>query len=150
VNDRGSIFGRGSGFLCSPSRPDRLWGPPVSYQWGTGGCFLGVKREADHSPPSSAEVKNLWSYTSTPSHDFMAWYFVKHRPTLPLHDPQSVIHLAFSSKVFPCLRTDSRRRLLRSIFLVIVSFLAFLYQCLDGHFTQLITCAYSHCHVCYF
>jgi len=23
-------------------------------------------READHSPPSSAEVKNAWSYTSTP------------------------------------------------------------------------------------
>jgi hypothetical protein len=31
---------------------------------------LGVKRpgrKADHSPPSSAEVKNAWSYTSTPS-----------------------------------------------------------------------------------
>jgi len=30
---------------------------------------LGVKRpgrEADHSPPSSTEVKNAWSYTSTP------------------------------------------------------------------------------------
>jgi hypothetical protein len=30
---------------------------------------LGVKRpgrEADHSPPSSADVKNSWSYTSTP------------------------------------------------------------------------------------
>jgi hypothetical protein len=23
------------------------------------------EREADHSPPSSAEVKNAWSYTST-------------------------------------------------------------------------------------
>jgi len=23
-------------------------------------------READHSPPSSVEVKNTWSYTSTP------------------------------------------------------------------------------------
>jgi hypothetical protein len=30
---------------------------------------LGAKRqghEADHSPPSSAEEKNAWSYTSTP------------------------------------------------------------------------------------
>jgi hypothetical protein len=30
---------------------------------------VGVKwpgRQADHSPPSSAEVKNAWSYTSTP------------------------------------------------------------------------------------
>jgi hypothetical protein len=31
---------------------------------------MGVKRpggKADRSPPSSAEVKNAWSYTSTPS-----------------------------------------------------------------------------------
>jgi len=28
-------------------------------------------READHSPPSSAEVKNAWSYTSTPQYVFM-------------------------------------------------------------------------------
>jgi hypothetical protein len=26
-----------------------------------------LEREADHSPPSSSEVKNAWSYTSTPS-----------------------------------------------------------------------------------
>jgi hypothetical protein len=35
---------------------------------GTRGSFPGVKRpgrEADHSPQSSAEVKNAWSYTST-------------------------------------------------------------------------------------
>jgi len=33
-----------------------------------GALSLGVKRpgrEADNSPPSSAEVKNAWSYTST-------------------------------------------------------------------------------------
>jgi len=33
-------------------------------------CSPGAKRpgrEVDHSPPSSAEVKNAWSYTSTPS-----------------------------------------------------------------------------------
>jgi hypothetical protein len=38
-------------------------------QWVTGALSLGVKqrgREADHSPPSSAEVRNAWSYTSTP------------------------------------------------------------------------------------
>jgi len=42
---------------------------PASYPMGTGGSFLGVKRpehEADHSPPSSAEIKSPWSYTSTP------------------------------------------------------------------------------------
>jgi hypothetical protein len=41
--------------------------PPI--QWVPGALPLGVKRpgrEADHSPPSSAEVKNTWSYISTP------------------------------------------------------------------------------------
>jgi hypothetical protein len=37
--------------------------------------FPGVKwpgREADHSPPTSAEVKKMWIYTSTPPYAFMA------------------------------------------------------------------------------
>jgi hypothetical protein len=41
--------------------------PPI--QWVPGALSLGLKRqgrEADHSPPSSAEVKEAWSYTSTP------------------------------------------------------------------------------------
>jgi hypothetical protein len=41
--------------------------PPI--QWVPGALSLGIKwsgREADHSPPSNAEVKNAWSYTSTP------------------------------------------------------------------------------------
>jgi hypothetical protein len=49
---------------------------------GTGGFYPGVKllgREADHFPPSLAEVKNLWSYTSTPQYDFMEWGLVKYR-----------------------------------------------------------------------
>jgi hypothetical protein len=35
---------------------------------GIGALSLGVRQpehEADHSPPSTAEVKNAWSYTST-------------------------------------------------------------------------------------
>jgi len=38
-------------------------------QWIPGALSLGIKRPeraADHSPPSSAEVQNAWSYTSTP------------------------------------------------------------------------------------
>jgi hypothetical protein len=49
---------------------------------GTGGSFPAVKRsgrEANHSPPSTAEVKNAWSYNSTPQYVFMAWCLVKHR-----------------------------------------------------------------------
>jgi len=42
---------------------------PPSYSMGSGGSFLGLRRpwrEADHSPPSSAKVKNSWNYNSTP------------------------------------------------------------------------------------
>jgi len=56
-------------FFSSPPRPDLLWGPtsliPNEYQ----DPFSGLKRpgsEVDHSPPSSVEVKNAWSCTSTP------------------------------------------------------------------------------------
>jgi hypothetical protein len=57
-------------------------------QWVPGTPFLGVKRpghEADHSPPSSADVKNAWSYTSTPQYVFMSWYLVKHKDNFTLH-----------------------------------------------------------------
>jgi hypothetical protein len=53
--------------------------PPI--QWVPEALSLGVKRpgrEADHSPPSIAEVKNARSYTSTPQYVFMAWCLVKH------------------------------------------------------------------------
>jgi hypothetical protein len=42
-----------------------------------------VGREANHSPPSSAEVKNLWRYSSIPPYIFMALCLVKHGTTLP-------------------------------------------------------------------
>jgi hypothetical protein len=41
--------------------------PPV--KWVSGALTLVVNRlgcEAGHSPPPSAEVKNVWNYTSTP------------------------------------------------------------------------------------
>jgi hypothetical protein len=48
---------------------------PTSYPMGTGGSFPGVKRqgrEADHSSPTSAKVKKMWIYISTPRYVFMA------------------------------------------------------------------------------
>jgi hypothetical protein len=55
----------GSRIFSSPNRPDRLWGPPNLLSNG----YRGVTRpgrEANHSPPASAEVKEMWIYTSTP------------------------------------------------------------------------------------
>jgi hypothetical protein len=43
--------------------------PPDFYPVGNGVLSPGIKRpgcEADLSPPSNAEVKNVWSYASTP------------------------------------------------------------------------------------
>jgi hypothetical protein len=48
---------------------------PTPYRMGTRGSFPGVKRqgrEADHSPPTNAEVKKMWIYTSTLPYVFMA------------------------------------------------------------------------------
>jgi hypothetical protein len=47
---------------------------PTSYTMGTGVLSPGVmrqERETDHSPPTSAEVKKMWIYTSTPPYVFM-------------------------------------------------------------------------------
>jgi hypothetical protein len=63
LDDRGSIPGGGKGFFLYPLCPDRLWGPPILLYNGYRGVLSpGVKarpgRDADHSPPSSAEVVN--------------------------------------------------------------------------------------------
>jgi hypothetical protein len=55
-------------FSFSPERPDRLWGPLSLLFSGYRGSLSRVKRpwrEVDHSRPSSAEVRNEWSCTST-------------------------------------------------------------------------------------
>jgi len=73
----------------------------IKAYWGSGGSGAnpasysgyrepfpqGVKRpghEADHLSPSSAEVKNAWSYTSHPPYAYMAWYLVQHRDKFAL------------------------------------------------------------------
>jgi hypothetical protein len=62
LDDRGSIPVRGKRYFSTPQRPDRALGPTQPLiQRVPGALSPGVKRlrrEADHSPPSSAEVKN--------------------------------------------------------------------------------------------
>jgi hypothetical protein len=68
-----SIPGRGWEFFSSPPRPERLWGPPSLLSNG----YIRPGREADSSPPPNADVKNAWSYISTPQYALMAWCSVK-------------------------------------------------------------------------
>jgi hypothetical protein len=61
---------------------------PASYPMGAEGSFPEVKRprcEADHSPQSSAEVMNVWSYTSRTQYTSMTWWSVKAQGQLYLY-----------------------------------------------------------------
>jgi hypothetical protein len=73
--------------------------PPL--QWVPGALSLGVKRpgsEADHSPPSSAEIKNERSYTSTPPTRFTAWCLVRDNFTFNFTFPFTFCPLHVSSE----------------------------------------------------
>jgi hypothetical protein len=82
---RGGAFGLANGYGLENRRDKNLLSstssrpvlgptqPPI--QWIPGTFSLEVKRQqgdADHSPPTSAEVKKTWVYTSTPPYVFMA------------------------------------------------------------------------------
>jgi hypothetical protein len=70
------LYGRGSipnggydGIFFFATNPDRLWLTQPPIQWVPDDHSLEVKRpglETDHSPPSSAKVKNAWRYNSSP------------------------------------------------------------------------------------
>jgi len=50
---------------------------------------------------SSAEVKNAWSYTSTPQYSFMAWCLAKHRDNLTFY-LLPLCYFTTSSILVPC------------------------------------------------
>jgi hypothetical protein len=71
AKDWSSSPGRVKNFLFSTSSRPALGTthPPSHGVAGGGGLSPGVKRlerEVEHSPPASAEVKNMWICTSTP------------------------------------------------------------------------------------
>jgi len=86
--------------------------PPI--QCVSGVLLPAIKQpgyEADHSHPSRVEVKNAWSYTSSPQYVFMVWYLVKHRrfiivltrvPT-PIMEPEGSCRIHKSAPIpWPC------------------------------------------------
>jgi hypothetical protein len=84
MDDRGSIPGRSRDFSLRQRVQIGSGAHPVSCKMSTGKGAVSSEvkqpgREADHSPSFSAEVKNVWSYTSTPPYVSMAWCLLKHR-----------------------------------------------------------------------
>jgi len=81
LDDRGSgvRFPAGAGNYSLHRRVQNGSGAhPAFYPMVTRGSFPVDKAAgADHSPPSSAEVKNALGYTSTPQYPFMARFSVK-------------------------------------------------------------------------
>jgi hypothetical protein len=91
LDDRYSILDRerdsfffilASRTVLGPTQPQIQWVQGLLKQQG---------HEADHSPSSSAEMKNRWSYISTPQYVFMAWNLVNRRTTLPLTYHENVV-----------------------------------------------------------
>jgi len=78
-------------------------------QWIPWAVSLGAKRQrrdADHPPPSSAEVKNEWSYTSTPQYAFMAWCSVKRSTGTALPFTFILPHYAIVSNLLSLPRSE--------------------------------------------
>jgi hypothetical protein len=87
-----------SRIYSSPCRPDWLWSstqPPL--QW-----VPRVKRprqEADHSRPTSAEVKKIWVYTSLPhTPRWRSANFIKYRDNFTFYHR----FLFSATSIFPC------------------------------------------------
>jgi hypothetical protein len=90
----------GISFFTTTARPAlRPTQPPL--QWVPGALSPEGRRpgrETDHSPPSSAEVKNEWSYTSTPRirlHGVVLSY-EKHRDNFMFYLLHSVLKSIYS------------------------------------------------------
>jgi hypothetical protein len=72
---RSSSPGRVKNFHFSMSSRPALGPTQPPFPWVLGALSPGLKQprcEAGHSPPTSAEVKKTWVYTSTPPYVFMA------------------------------------------------------------------------------
>jgi hypothetical protein len=84
---RGSISVRERDILFFTAYEQTFGDHPTTYPVGSAGSFPGLKRpkrRAVRSTPSSTEVKNEWSYTSTPPHAFMTRCLIRIALTLSL------------------------------------------------------------------
>ena len=110
----GSNPGKDKRFSLFRNRSNRLCGPPSRVFNGHRDYFPRAKqrkREAAHPPPTTAEIKNEWSYTSaSPTHlhsmdkDSCTSYYWPRSMVIPFH---FTVSLALNTHVN--LRDDTRR-----------------------------------------
>jgi hypothetical protein len=75
-----------------------LWSEQPLLHWTPGAVPTRIKwpvREADHSPPSNAVNKNVWSLTTTPIMSSRPWHLIRHRHTLTFRFILSYPRLVF-------------------------------------------------------
>ena len=81
--NRGSICGRGKGWLLSPNRCEWPWGPPSPLISGGGGSFLGVKHLGHAADCPHHQVLLPWrAHGSVSSHDRARHLVWPHWPAL--------------------------------------------------------------------
>jgi hypothetical protein len=92
---------RGMGIFLSTTVSRTALGPtqpPI--QWVPGPLFLGSKAAGAWSWPltsSSTEVKNSWTYTSTPQYVFVARFLVEHRDNFGVKNKKTISERVLSS-----------------------------------------------------
>jgi hypothetical protein len=75
AENKRSTPGRAKNFNFSLSSRSALGPTKPPIEWELGAVYPGVKpwgRNADHSPPTTAEVKKMYIYTFTPPYAFIA------------------------------------------------------------------------------
>jgi hypothetical protein len=81
-----------------------IWGSPSLMSDGYQNFFHFCKLAGawnNHSPPSSADIKNTWSYTSTSPNDFVVWYLIKKYTITQFQICKDLMDL-FSSNIAMC------------------------------------------------
>jgi len=91
-------------------------GAHIAIQWALRALVPRLKqagREADHSSPFYAEVKNAWNYTSTPPYVLMALCLFKHKGTSAWRGALAEGQLYFKSSTVPTWTSGFQRHFVR-------------------------------------
>jgi hypothetical protein len=111
--NRGSILDLGKRSFCSRQFSEEPTQPPIHWvQYFPGGKGAGY--EANQLPPSSAEDKDTWIYTSTPPYGVTAWCWISQAQrggsnilsctfiiVIGVRNGQPVCQLQIYAKVYP-------------------------------------------------